>query len=152
MQLAEIYDEIRTILSDAQQSVGAVHYRYPDAVLLRQVRSALRYLRVVGPAPLGTVDEEGEVTGEFTESEGLLLAYRASERLLDGDLTQKLYDGELGLYFKTGSDVIDTKSAAQLLGSKARECSKNFQVLLAVVNTAANPGNTSVFSGTSDQG
>jgi len=108
-------------------------WAYKDMDLVRHIRSLLRYLTVIGIGTSGVMATDGTFTTEPSDREGLLIAYGVASRLLRGDLLQKLQAGEMGVYFKAGADVIDSKQAGKTLESYATSYEEHFEVLLAIL-------------------
>ena len=112
MTKQELFEEVRTLLRDAQVAAVSSPYRYGDEDLTYQIRSALRWARTQGVVTDAAMSTEGELAPEPSEPVGLLLAYRTAANLLQGDLISRLHSGELGMYFRAGDNIIDTKTAA----------------------------------------
>lgn len=126
MTKAEVIEEIRALVREPQEATVDNPWNYAEAELITQVRSALRHLRVFGINVQGSIDEQGEFVSLPTESEGVMIALFVAERLISGDLIQKLLDGELGIYLNAGGDVIDTKTATTAF----RDAAKNLRARL----------------------
>jgi hypothetical protein len=141
----EIYEEIRTQLREAQEATVQTPWRYDDGDLVPQIRSAIRYLNVLGVQNVGVMNTSGEFTTEPSPVIGLCIAYRIVHRLLTGDLMRKLLDGELGVVFRSGSDYIDTKTASQSFALIAERAEGEFSLLLAAAMANADGGASSVF-------
>lgn len=149
MTKAELIEEVRSLLNEAQLSTVEKPWHYTDVEFIPQIRSALRFLRTRGVATTGVMDKDGTFSTEpSTEVEGALIALYVAEKLISGDLTQKLADGELGVIFKAGSDLIDTKVAAQSFSKAASGMADQFQTLLTIALSNADGGLNSVFGGT----
>lgn len=146
MNEAELYEEIRALLREAQVSKVSDPWKYTDEDFVPQTRSALRNLRVRGLLVEGAMDSDGIFTTEPTEIEGLLIAYFVAERLVSGDLLQKLADGELGMVFKTGPDLIDTKTATRSFEDFGKRWRMEFDALLAIAMAGQADGLQSVLS------
>jgi hypothetical protein len=141
----EIYEEIRSQLREAQEATVTTPWRYDDKDLVPQIRSALRYLRTVGLPVLAVMDTSGTFETDPTETEGLLIALRVVNRLLTGDLMRKLLDGELGVVFRTGSDLIDTKTASTVFESASSRSGEEFDRLLTIALANTDGGSRSIF-------
>lgn len=150
MDRDELFEEIRSLLLEPQQATVTNPWHYEDADLIPQIRSALRYLRVAGVNVSATMALDGTITGDLTETQGILLSTFVGERLILGDLIQKLADGELGSYFKAGSDVLDNRDAATYFTKVADTYRLDFQAVLSIALSNADGGTNSVFSGTTD--
>lgn len=149
MTKAELIEEVRSLLREAQLDTVSKPWHYTDVDFVPQIRSALRFLRTRGLAVAGVMDKDGTFSVEpADEMEGSLIALFVAAKLVSGDLTQKLADGELGVIFKAGSDLIDTRSAAQSFSKTATEFYDQFQSLLTIALTNADGGLNSVFGGT----
>jgi hypothetical protein len=126
----EIIAEIRAQMLEAQQNTVANPWNYADEDYYPHILSALRYIRVAGVAT-DAVWSDSDFTTDPNEAEGLAIAFRVTAVMLRGDLTNKLLDGELGLYFRTATDIIDTKTAANSFAGIAGDLDEQFFVLLA---------------------
>lgn len=140
MGKAEIFEEIRTRLKEPQQEIGAEVWRYDDVELIRQVRSSLRTLRALGVNTDAVMSEEGVLDPSPTDNVGMLIALDVCQRLLSGDLTQKLLDGEIGTYFRVGPDIIDTKTAMTAFQKHGQRLVDEFERLLVMVLADTNDG------------
>ena len=146
MDRDELFEEIRALLLEGQTVAGVVQpYRYDDTELIRQVRSSLRQLRVVGVSTEAEMTVDGTLDPEPTEAVGTLISYVVAARLLTGDMTQKLMEGELGVHFRAGRDVIDTKDAERGLQRVAVEYSLKADTMLTIVLSDQDGGANSVF-------
>jgi hypothetical protein len=155
MNKLELYEEIRALLREPQQATTSNPWNYTDTDFAPQVRSALRHMRAKGLTVVGVMDAAGQFSTAPTEREGMIIALFVADRLISGDLMQKLQDGELGVVFKTGSDLIDTKQAAREFSSTASAYRTEFQTLMAIALADGVNANSSVYSGTvpqSDEG
>jgi hypothetical protein len=141
MNKDEVFEHIRALLRDAQIETVERPYRYADHELVPQVRASLRYLRTVGYDTTAVMDERGDFFPDPTEPAGVLVAYHAAASLLAGDLAQKLADGEMGVVFRSGPDLIDTTAAVRSLekvsGTYADEFSRLLTVRMARESTDA---------------
>lgn len=146
----ELFEEIRTLLREAQQGTVAKPWNYTDVDLVVQVRSAFRYLRAVGymvnnvPFPT-TMDQNGEMVGPLTDTEGVFTAHFVAARLISGDLLQKLLDGELGVSYKSGTDEINTNAAAKAFQDIAKDFREQFQTFMTIALTNSQDTTYSVF-------
>lgn len=146
MDKEELYGEIRALLREPQTSTALQPWTYADRDFVPLVRSALRQLRVRGLTVTGAMDGTGEFTENPTEMEGMMIAYYVADHLLSGDLIAKLNDGELGVTFKSGSDLIDTKQAAKSFEKSASLFRDEFQTLLTIALTDGINATSSTFS------
>lgn len=147
MTRKEIYEEVRALLREPQIESVEDPYTYTDDELDVQLRSALRNLRSLG-LPLRTqLLEEGVLAPQPSESQGVLLSLYIASGLLSGDLTQKLRDGDLGVYFRVGSDVIDMKTATTNFRQVSEKYRDRFEVLLTIALTDTVNASGSVFGG-----
>lgn len=149
MTAAELFEEIRTLLREAQANTIETPWLYRDMDLIVQIRSAFRYLRTVGVVSLADyqMDETGVILlddeeDEIEEADGVMVAHLVAVRLIKGDLVQKLASGEVNVMYKAGLDTIDTREASKALGMAANAFSSTFQTLLTIslsgtVNEAA---------------
>jgi hypothetical protein len=147
MDKKELYEEIRALLLEPLSEVGADEWKFSEVELVRQVRSAIRRVRIAGIPIAQEMSEEGELSEELTFDVGMLIAYSVVARLLRGYLTQQLLDGELGIMWRAGQDVIDTKTAGQGFQRKASEYELEYQGLLATIFANRDGGTNSVFGG-----
>lgn len=145
MTVDELYEEIRAQLREAQEGAVAKPWRYGNADIVPQVRSALRHLRVLGVPLAPTMTTAGVLSEELTETQGLLVALRVVQRLLSGDLVQKLLDGELGVVYRSGADYVDTKTASMAFTSLATSVDEEFQRYLMIALANADGGSNSIF-------
>lgn len=154
MNETDIFEEIRAILREPQVSSVANPWNYTDADLIPQVRSAIRNLRARGYAAEAEMGADGVFVTEPSETEGMLLCYFVAERLLSGDLLQKLMDGELGVVFKAGADMIDTKTSAMSFSAAGDRFRDEFRTLLAIAMAGEDNGDSVLSSQTiqSDDG
>lgn len=145
MDKATLYEEIRALLREPQVQSVADPWEYKDQDFVPQVRSAIRHLAARGVLVVAVMDTNGEFTTDPAEKEGLLIALFVADRLLSGDLIQKLKDGELGIYFKSGVDIIDTRQAERAFGVAATRYRDDFQALLTMVLTDQDGGADSIY-------
>jgi hypothetical protein len=136
----EVFEEIRAALNEAQVNTVSKPWHYTDVDIVPQVRSALRNMRIIGIPTLADMDPSGDFTTEPTELEGVLIALFVANRLLSGDLMQKLLDGELGVIFKSGPDMMDTKMAAAGFQQSADKFMFRFDVLVAIALSGVSLG------------
>lgn len=133
MQTAEWYEEIRTLLNEAQVSTVAQPWTHTDVQLVGQIRSVLREMRAKGVLTTAVIDVDGNVAAEPADDEALCVAYRVAARLLRGDLLTKLAAGELGTLFQAGRDIIDTRNAADAFTAVATQYQKEADMLLILM-------------------
>ena len=146
MDKQELHEEIRAILREAliESSLKEWHYRVDE--LDAQIRSALRYLRTIGVDLGGAVmDTMGVLDPEPEEDVGVLVSYFVAHRLLTGDLIQKLTDGELGIYWKEGLDVIDTRDQLRSMNKSAAEIHDRYNRILNIILTGQVDDGASVY-------
>ena len=141
MGMEEVIEEIRTLLREPQETTVENPWNYAAAELTPQIRSSLRHLRVSGLNLLATMDDAGAFVTDPTEIEGVLISLFVAERLISGDLIQKLLEGELGIYLNAGGDVIDTKTATLAFRSAADRLRYRYDTLVQV-SVANNPIST----------
>lgn len=132
MTKAETIEEIRALLREPQRDTVSDPWNYRELDLVVEIRSALRNLHVMGLAPAVTMDESGTFASDPTETEGVLISLFVAERLISGDLIQKLIDGELGIYLNAGGDVIDTKTATIAFKEAAARIRDRFDTIISV--------------------
>lgn len=147
MTKAELFEEIRAILAEALQDTVETPWVYDDPTLERAARSAIRHLKAVGVKSSVEMSSTGVLSPEPTGEVGLLLAYFVVARLLSGDLAKKLNDGELGLNFKAGLDVIDTRDAGKQLASLARHMEEKVEFHITLLLTNGTSGFGQVYGG-----
>jgi hypothetical protein len=151
MQTEELYEEIRALLREPLTSTPAAPWRYTDAEFVPQVRSVLRKLKAVGVTTSAEMNEDGDFTTAPDDTVGLLLAYGVASRLLTGDMTRKLQDGEMGTYWRAGPDILDTKDVAKLFANAAAKYDEEFRAMLTMILTDADGGANSYFGESSAQ-
>jgi hypothetical protein len=145
MTKAELFEQIRALLLEPQVSTVSNPWHFSDEEIVPQVRSAIRHLRVKGFLALAVMDLDGQLTTEPDETEGMLISYFVAEKLLTGSLVQKLNAGELGVIFKAGSDLIDTKQAAKEFSSVAVEYGVQFDAFFIIAQANADGGVNNTF-------
>lgn len=151
MTRADIEEEIRAFLREAQAPTVEKPWNYTSADFTPQIRSALRHLGIAyqavlpGAAPTAVMAADGSFTTEPGDSEGLLIAYFVAARLLNGDLVQKLMDGELGIIFKTGSDYMDTTQASRSFKEMADYAQLKYDALLVMTLANLDSGTLNVY-------
>src|SRR3954471_2680622 len=97
---AEIFEEIRTLLRDAQKELGITNPQtYDDSDLILQVRSALRQLSALGVTTNTVMAVDGTFTPDPTDQIGVLLALKSTSTLLRGDMISRVTSGEFGVLF-----------------------------------------------------
>jgi len=140
MSKPEVYEEIRSLLREPQTDSVADPWNYTDGEIGVQVTSGLRNLRTMGVISLNdvTFTIEGGFNRALSEAEGIMLCLFVAQRLLSGDLVQKLLEGELGIYLNAGGDVIDTKTATRTFRETADSYQHRFDGMVAVA-TALTP-------------
>jgi hypothetical protein len=141
----EIYEEIRTQLREAQESVVTSPWKFGDKDFVPHIRSALRHLRAVGVVTTGVMGTDGEFSADPGEIEGLLIVHLLVGRLLTGELTRKLLDGELGVVFRSGGDMLDTKTATTAFREVATQAKEQYDSLLTVALANADGGSNSIY-------
>src|SRR5678809_120620 len=114
MTMDEVMEQVRSLLNDPLEVFidAGVTQLYTDQDILDRVPSALRYLRSVGVLIEAVLSTDAELDPEPTERQGVLLAARVASGLLRGELTRRLMNGNFGMVFQMGTDLIDTKTAA----------------------------------------
>lgn len=146
MTKSELFEEIRNLLREPQINTVSQPWLYTDQELTLQVRSAIRHLSVLGVQSFTAVmTTDGALTSEPTAEQGLLIALYVVQRLLVGDLTNKLLQGDLGIYFRAGSDIIDSKTAAGEFQKAATGYKAEYERLLTMVLSDAIDVANSVF-------
>jgi hypothetical protein len=136
MTKEELFETIRALLHEPQKDTVEAPYTYGDAELVFQVRSALRLLRVVDlvrdTSPVVMTDK-GVLAPEPSEELGLLIAYYVAKELLTGDMLGKLRDGDMGMYFRAGPDVMDTRAAVPAFQTASANLDAKYQALLTII-------------------
>lgn len=145
MTRAELFEEIRAALLEPQVGTVQFPYTYTDDDLIVQVRSALRRLRTIFSDLTAELSNVGVLDPEPTEEEGLLIALFVIMRLLRGDLQKRLRNGELGVYFRSGPDIIDTKDVARGFTQVASDYAADYETLLTAVISKKQSVGASVF-------
>lgn len=132
MEKDELFEEIRALLTEPLDAM-VTPYTYSDEQLTTQVRSALRRISAKGVSTDAVMSLDGDLNPEPTESVGLLLAYSVASALLRGDMVQKLNTGEIGVYARMGSDILDTKTVANSMKTLSSAYDEEFKILLTIV-------------------
>lgn len=145
MTKAELFEEIRALLLEPQVNTVEDPWVYIDEDLEVQVRSALRRIKAIGVTTDAVMASDGTLDPEPTEAVGLLVAYSVVSSLLRGDLMQKLLEGELGVLWRAGGDMLDTKTGAREFSSAAGEYSDAAHALLTIILTDQDGGVESVY-------
>jgi hypothetical protein len=141
MTLAELIEEIRALLLEPQMHTVDRPWQYTEYDLVPQIRSALRFLRSIGVNLPVTLSAKGVWTGTLLEPLAMLVCYRVASEMLKGDLMQKLRSGEMGLYFRAGPDIIDTRAASpEAFKAAASGYERDFERILLQVVTGAFAG------------
>jgi len=135
MDIEQLFEEIRFQLNEALFDTLEEPWTYENLQLERGIRSAMRHLRSLGISFNQTMDANGSLSAPVDEEIGMLISYRVSATLLKGDLLIKLMRGQLGMLYKTGGDVIDTKTAARGLLDSANELNRQYEKLFLAVAT-----------------
>lgn len=135
MGLDELFEEIRTLLREPQGRTVEAPYTYTNAELILSVRSALRHLRSVGIQTKGVLDTSGTLEPALEEAVGVLVALYVAKNLLEGDMVSRLNSGELGMYFRTGPDVMDTRGSVPAFKEAAARYRERYEVMLTLVLT-----------------
>lgn len=155
MTITEIFEEVRALIGEPQFDTVAEPYLYKDGELLRKLRSAVRQLSAKGVLWGESSDLEDlvidatEATPVFEEDpttlQGVLLSLFVAVELLRGDLIKKLNAGEMGVYFRSGFDIIDTKKAGEDFRFAASIMQRELDVMLLRTLTSQLEGGDSVF-------
>ena len=145
MNIDEIFQEIRTPLKEAQENTVDDPWEYIDDDLLIYVQSALRQIRATGLVLESTIQEDGTLDPQPSEAQGVLISLHVADSVLSGDLTKKLRDGELGLMFRSASDVIDTKTAAIHFTKSSERIMSRFEILLTRLLSLETDATSAVF-------
>lgn len=146
MDKASLFEEIRTLLKEAQVNTVSKPWAYTDVDLTLQVRSAIRHLKAIGvPSLTAVMSPTGQLTTEPTDAQGVLIALYVVHNLLEGDLIHKLVEGELGVYWRAGPDIIDTKTAGGEFTKAANRLASRYETLLTIELTGAIDASASVF-------
>jgi hypothetical protein len=131
---SELFEEIRSMLSDAQRDLGITNPQtYEDSDLILLVRSALRQIQALGVTTTAAMALDGTLNPEPTNQMGVLLALKTASTLLRGDMISRVVSGEFGVLFSMGSDTIDTKTAAITFRHVADGFDEDFRTLLTIV-------------------
>lgn len=155
MTRADIEQEIRAILREATVSTVETPWNYTSDDFTPQIRSALRHLAAKGLSLVTVMADDDTLSTEPEDAEGVLIALFVAHRLISGDLTQKLMDGELGVIFKTGSDYMDTTTAARQFAAVSADLASRLEIALAMMLADQDTGVNNVFglqSAPNDQG
>jgi hypothetical protein len=140
MIMDEVMEQVRSFLNDPLEIFvdSDVTQLYTDQDILDRVPSALRYLRSLGVSMDAVLTIDAALDPEPTERQGVLLAARIAAALLRGELTRRLLNGDFGLTFRMGNDLIDTKTAAIKFADVSTNIDTEFQVLLVLELAAEN--------------
>lgn len=135
MTMDEVLEQIRSLLNDPLDALVSadVSQLYTDQDIFDRTPSALRYLRSIGVSITSEFDISTQVLDpEPTERQGVLLACRIATGLLRGELTRRLLNGDFGLIFRMGNDLIDTKTAAIQFANVSKAIDDELTVLLII--------------------
>lgn len=140
MTMDEVMEQVRSLLNDPLEIFvdSGVTQLYTDQDLLDRVPSSLRYLRSLGVSIDALLTTDAALDPEPTERQGVLLASRMAAGLLRGELTRRLLNGDFGITFRMGNDLIDTKTAAIKFADVSTNIDDEFQVLLLLELAAEN--------------
>ena len=92
----------------------------------------MRAVRAVGIALEPTMSKAGVLSLDLSDTLGTLISAMSASRIVKGDLLMKLRDGELGVIFRTGADLIDTKTIANELRTSTGTMEDEVATLIAV--------------------
>jgi hypothetical protein len=126
----ELFEEIRTLLREPQLDSVSDPWTYSDEDLILQVRSTLRHLKAQGVTTTADMGTDGTMSADLTARHGALVSLHVATKLLRGDMIRKLNSGELGIYFKSGTDVVDTKTVANNFRDVSTKYDGEYEVLL----------------------
>ncbi len=135
MTYAEILEHIRVLLQEPLDGFGIPAQSYDDDFLYIQVRSALRHLEAIGviyEGLLTVTDGIPDFDIDPTTRQGVLISLRVVSSLLRSDITQRVVSGSLGMVFRMGNDLIDTKTAAIQLGNSSSGYMSEYNILLVL--------------------
>lgn len=149
MTLDEILEEIRTLLREPLAATVETPWTYENEDLIPVIRSAMRHLRSAGVLTAPVLSQTGELETVASERVGLLASFRVSSQLLTGDLTTKLRDGEMGTYWRDGTDILDTREAVKRLEGASGRYESEYRRLLAIELTSATDSGASMIGGSS---
>lgn len=129
----DLFEDIRALLKQPQAFIIDEPWDYGDEDLIIHVRSALRHLRSRGVTLEVDFSIDGELTGDLTESTGVLVSLYVAAYLLRGDLNNKVLNGSVGVVWRAGMDMLDTKTAAISLVQAAKDYERQYKELLMIV-------------------
>lgn len=132
MTVEELLEEIRQRLREPQEETVSTPYLYSDDDLYFAIRSALRNLDALGVEIEATFTLDGDLVGELTTRQGILVSLWVAANLLRSDLTQKVRDGEMGVFWKEEQSVIDDRQAAAAFISAAKDLEDELRTLLTI--------------------
>jgi hypothetical protein len=132
MTATELFEDIRARLNELPVNTVSTPWAYRPEELVHHARTAMRYLRASGVVVTPTLDGEGALSAPLSDTIGVLVSLLTSASMVRGNLLKKLGDGELGVVFRTGADLIDTKTAAIRLESAADEMATSTKELMAI--------------------
>jgi hypothetical protein len=135
MTMAEVLQAMRIQLGDALTPFGEAAPSYSDKVLAEFVRDAAQFCRATG---IFSQDYTVEIpsAGPPTISplpemiDGLILGALSVENLLSGDLVTRARQGELGVRFETGMEVISTVEAGKHVAGAVNYARRRFRYLV----------------------
>ncbi len=134
MTKAEMFEEIRTRLAEPQTATVEEPYTYDDTDLTYHVRSALRWVQqakaITTTAVMSTL---GVLSPEPTDQVGYLVALRVASQLLRSDMISRLNAGDMGVYFRAGDNIIDTKTVAISFKAAASVYDLEIEHLVALI-------------------
>jgi hypothetical protein len=138
----ELFEEVRLLIQEPQDTADVDRpAEYNDAALLAQARSAMRQLRAKGVLVNVVWNDDDFVV---SDNVGMYLAYRMAANLLSGDVVRRLKEGELGIYFRAGTNVIDTREVGNHIHVAADEYEAEAERVLMILLTDATDAGASV--------
>jgi hypothetical protein len=141
MDASEIFEDMRSRLNELQVNTVDRPWEYELDDLIPRVRSAMRYLRAANVYVNSTMSGEGVLSAPVTTIVGVLVSALATMNMIKGDLLGKLRDGELGVIFRTGADLIDTKTSALRLDAGVATLEAEVATLMAIALSSIEQSN-----------
>jgi hypothetical protein len=149
MTKAELFEEIRTRLSEPQTATVENPYTYDDTELTYHVRSAIRWVQQAkGITTTAAMATNGTLSPEPTDQVGYLLALRVASQLLRSDMISRLTAGDMGVYFRAGDNIIDTKTVATSFKATASVYDAELEHLVAMILSGSDFDTSTALGGT----
>lgn len=135
MDASAVLRKMRRMLGEVAYTIGdEVMPVFTDEYLLEYVQDAAEYLEIanIGDRVYSIDLFPPTITPEPSTADGSLLATWAAAKLLSGDLSKKIRDGDLGIRFRTGLNEISTVEASRRVNDQAKELFQEFDRLVTL--------------------